>query len=230
MLPSGHSHGRESRQPNLPQKGSPSPSGLRYQCGGANPTKDLSKTKQRTKGHQAQAAARCKCGLLLRAHRWRRRTQLRSTDHQAQPQCTSTCKSKFIIALSLDPVTGKKALANTLENWGFALHEEMSATSYFPTLGGIIDGNVGVVKPTENRFWNLRLAFEFVCKHPVSSDLIQRLLGHAMVALVLNRAGVSVFRSLCDFAGRGFKRKMLWDGAIRGCKIFLVSSLCWFLT
>ena len=55
---------------------------------------------------------------------------------------------------------------------------------------------------------------------PVSSDLIQRLLGHAMVVLVLNRAGISVFRSLYDFAGRGFSRMMLWESARRECRIF----------
>lgn len=72
----------------------------------------------------------------------------------------------------------------------------------------------------QSTFWNLRLAFDYVCEHPVSSELIQRLLGHAMVVLVLNRAGISVFRSLYDFAGRGFKRKMLWEGAIRECNLF----------
>ena len=42
-------------------------------------------------------------------------------------------------ALSLDAETaedGKTRLSNVLQNLGFDLHEEMSATSYFPTLGG----------------------------------------------------------------------------------------------
>ena len=29
------------------------------------------------------------------------------------------------------------------------------------------DGKTGVVKPTEHRFWNLRLAFDYACKHPI---------------------------------------------------------------
>ena len=41
-----------------------------------------------------------------------------------------------------------------------------------------------------------------------------------MVVLVLNRAGISFFQSLYDFAGREFKRKMLWEGAVRERKVF----------
>lgn len=90
-----------------------------------------------------------------------------------------------------------------LQACGFDLHEEMSATSYFPTLGGLIGGLCGLVRTSQQRYWNLKLAFEDAANRPVSSDLVQRLLGHAMVVLVLNRAGISVFRSLYDFAGPG---------------------------
>ena len=49
------------------------------------------------------------------------------------------------------------------------------------------------------------MAFEYVCKHPVSSEMIQRLLGHAMVLLVLNRparcCGAVQFGSARFFSG-----------------------------
>ncbi len=100
------------------------------------------------------------------------------------------------------------------------MHEEQGPTTFFPTLGGIIDGKEGMIKPNAERYWNLMMAFEYVWKHPISSDMTQRLLGHAMVLLVLNRSGMGIFRSLYDFAGQNFKRKMLWGSAIRECKIF----------
>ena len=102
----------------------------------------------------------------------------RPAPHLSRREIVSTPYCDSTHALSLDPVTaeeGKVALAKTLEDWVFTLHEEMSATSCFPTLGVIIDGKTGVVKPREHRFRNLRLAFDCACKRPVSSDLVQRL-------------------------------------------------------
>eukprot|EP00435_Cladocopium_sp_Y103_P070321 s689_g35.t1 len=132
------------------------------------------------------------------------------------------CDNTHSLSLDSDVAEqGKEELSQVLQDWGFELHEEVGATSYFQTLGGIIDGSAGVVKPTPQRFWNLKMAFKYAAEHPVSSDLIRRLLGHAMVVLVLNRAGISIFRSLYDFAGRDFKRKFLWDSAARECRVFM---------
>ena len=50
-------------------------------------------------------------------------------------------------ALSLDAETaedGKTRLSNVLQNWGFDLREEMSATSYFLHLGGLLMGRVAL--------------------------------------------------------------------------------------
>jgi hypothetical protein len=81
------------------------------------------------------------------------------------------------------------------------LHEHQSATTFFPTLGGIVDGDTGIIRPTSTRLWNLVFAFEYLSKgRKVSSDMVRRLLGHAMVVCVLNRFGMSVFRRLYDFA------------------------------
>ena len=139
-------------------------------------------------------------------------------DVVSMPYCDNTH------ALSLEgekAEIGREKLENTLLDWGFEMHEQMSATTFFPTLGGIIDGDEGVVRPTSERMWNLHYAFNYAINHPISSDFARRLLGHAMVALVLNRAGISVFRSMYDFAGQDFVRKMLWRSAKRECKIFI---------
>lgn len=78
-------------------------------------------------------------------------------------------------------------LKKNLEDWGFSMHEEQGPTTFFPTLGGIIDGKQGMIKPNTERYWNIIMAFDYVCNHPVLSEVIQKLLGHAMVLLVLNR-------------------------------------------
>ena len=69
---------------------------------------------------------------------------------------------------------------------GFPLHEEEDAKSVFQTVGGVIDGDEakGEIRTTTSRAWNLIFAFEFLCFHVVSVDLVQRLLGHAMVICV----------------------------------------------
>ncbi|CAE7502120.1 unnamed protein product [Symbiodinium sp. KB8] len=59
---------------------------------------------------------------------------------------------------------------------------------------GIVDGELGVVQLPAERLWNLILAFEFV--------------------------GMSVFRALYDFAGRGLPKCRVWECARRECRIF----------
>lgn len=132
------------------------------------------------------------------------------------------CNNTHALSLQADVAEhGREKLERQLESWGFEMHEQMSSTSYFPTLGGIIDGEVGIVKPTAERFWNLKYVFNHILHHPVSSDMIRRLLGHAMVVLVLNRAGMGIFRAMYDFAGLDFQKRHLWDSAKRECRIFV---------
>ena len=109
-----------------------------------------------------------------------------------------------------------------LRDMGFSIHEEQPATTHMQTLGAIVDGELGLVHLSSERMWNLILASEYVGrtnKH-FSSDSIQRLLGHAMFLCVLCRPGMSIFRSLYDFAGRGLPKCRVWDSARRECCIF----------
>ena len=46
-------------------------------------------------------------------------------------------------------------------------------------------------------------------RNAVSSDTVQRLLGHCIVVMVLNRSGMGIFRSAYDFASRGYRRSGL---------------------
>ena len=80
---------------------------------------------------------------------------------------------------------------------------------FFQTLGGIIDGKAGVVKPTPTRAWNIILAFESLLDSPVDWVVLRQLLGHAMTICTLNRLGMSVFRALYDFVEAAPKPRML---------------------
>ncbi len=127
-------------------------------------------------------------------------------------------------SLSLDARAcqdGVDRINGALTSSGFELHEEVNAASFFPTLGGEVDGEQGTVRPTKERVWNLILAFEFVSTSPsVSPGLIQRLLGHSMVVCVLHRAGMSVFRYLYDFVQHGDGPRPLRPSEVHECKIF----------
>eukprot|EP00438_Fugacium_kawagutii_P007991 Skav234597 [mRNA] locus=scaffold5214:85992:100513:- [translate_table: standard] len=103
---------------------------------------------------------------------------------------------------------GKQLIRQELERMGFTLHEDEESNEYFQTLGGIIDGGQGLVKPTPTRAWNCILAFEFLLHHAVTPKLVQQLVGHSIVISVLNRAGMSVFRHLYDFIENGITRHL----------------------
>ena len=110
------------------------------------------------------------------------------------------CDNLHSLSLSAEACqAGKASMAADLSDMGFSLHEEVDATDYFPTLGGIIDGSSGVIKCTPTRGWNIIYAFESLLDGPVSWETVRRLLGHSMTLCTLNRCGMAVFRSLYDF-------------------------------
>ena len=114
----------------------------------------------------------------------------------------------------------REEVCKGLEGLGFELHEEVSATSFFPSLGGIIDGKNGEIKPTSRRAWMMIFAFEYAAHAIVSTSLIQRLLGHAMTICVLNRSGMSIFRHLYDFVESGCGPRRLSPSEQRECLVF----------
>ena len=135
---------------------------------------------------------------------------LSSSTTLSMPYCDNT----HILSLRADASQdGKDRVKETLQGWGFDVHEEVSATTLFPTLGGVIDGQAGLVRASSERIWRLRRVCHYMLSHPVSSKMVQQVLGHSMVVLVLNRSGMGIFRSAYDFAAKGFKRKELWPSA-----------------
>ena len=84
-------------------------------------------------------------------------------------------------SLSTDPLTCNQNCDNMcdqLRGIGFEIHEESSASSLMPTLGGKIDGISGHVRPTPMRMWSLRRIFlQLARAAKLSSDMVQRLGG-----------------------------------------------------
>ena len=118
----------------------------------------------------------------------------------------------------------KQKIVRDLEELGFEMHEDEPASLQFETLGGLVDGERGEVRPTARRAWKIKLAFEHVMTIPVSSKTIQKLLGHAIFLSILNRCGMCVFRSLYDFVERhkdSGGRHWLQGREIQECKNFV---------
>ena len=114
----------------------------------------------------------------------------------------------------------KEAMASSLSSIGFQLHEHVEACTVFDTLGGVIDGEKGFVKPTRKRMWHLIFAFECAAWCVVGTKTIQRLLGHSMVVCVLNRSGMAVFRKLYDFVASGCSPRKLHASERDECLTF----------
>ena len=97
--------------------------------------------------------------------------------------CCSMPYCDNVHVISLNPELcqrGKDDVASKLESMGFTLHEHTSADTLTQTLGGLVDGSVGEVRATPSRMWSLIFAFEYMVDAVVSTELVQRLLGHAM--------------------------------------------------
>eukprot|EP00438_Fugacium_kawagutii_P012897 Skav204571 [mRNA] locus=scaffold2218:197091:209588:- [translate_table: standard] len=137
------------------------------------------------------------------------------------PSTMPYCDNVHVLSLSPEVCQeGKEKVCAKLEEMGFVLHEHTSASTLTQTLGGIIDGEVGHVRCTERRIWSLIFAFEYIAKHRVSRELVQRLLGHAMVVCTINRSGMSVFRRLYDFVHSDSPPRRLNRHEQRECTIF----------
>ena len=116
---------------------------------------------------------------------------------------------------------GSLAAQSDLTSLGFTTHEEEQANTFFKTLGGVVDGVAGEVRTTPERVWLLIFAFEHIAYHKVHPDVVQRLLGHAMVVCTINRYGMCIFRHLYDFVEQGGSQRFLNLQARNECLNFL---------
>ena len=132
------------------------------------------------------------------------------------------CDNIHVLALDTQECQrGKSKAVQDLEELGFQIHEQVDSCTLFPTLGGVVDGAVGEVRPTDDRKWNILLGFSYLLDHPVGSTLVQRLLGHAMTVCTINRFGMSIFRHLYDFVERDQESAWLNRHERREVEIFI---------
>ena len=111
----------------------------------------------------------------------------------------------------------KDAAVRRLREVGFLVHEEMDACDEAQSLGFYINGREGYVAPVPDRLQRVILCFRWLSRRPsVSSKAVQRLVGHAVHFMLLNRGLLSTMRGLYDFIQRsGEGRKRLWKNAAR---------------
>ena len=117
-------------------------------------------------------------------------------------KCISMPYCDNVHSMATDPKIcqdGCNSICKDLEGMGFQLHEETTADTFCKTLGGVIDGELGQVRPTNERMWKIISGFEHLLSAKVGPLTVQKLLGHAMTLCVLNRSGMAVFRRLYDF-------------------------------
>ena len=116
---------------------------------------------------------------------------------------------------------GKENIVNDLKELGFEIHEEEGPSELFLTLGGEVDGVTGVVRPTRQRIWNVIYAFKHLVVNVVSRELVQRLLGHAMVICTINRCGMGIFRKLYDFVHSQSEPRLLNRSELKEVRMFI---------
>lgn len=144
--------------------------------------------------------------------------ELSSQNACAMPYCDNV----HSIALSREACdAGLDQMQQDLSGMGFSLHEEARASEIFQTLGGLVDGQQGIVRLTPTRTWNILLAFESLLHGKVHWEDVRRLLGHAVTICVLNRCGMSIFRSLYDMVEARPNPRKLKPREIREVKIFV---------
>ena len=88
--------------------------------------------------------------------------------------------------------------------------------------GWEIEGAHGVISPTRQRGWKLRLArFEIVRRGRASGWDIERFVGHATFVALLRREVLRVFASVYTFARRHYERSTrIWPSVARELRLF----------
>ena len=118
-------------------------------------------------------------------------------------------------ALALEPELVQSCMQSVqrrLTSLGLPVHDIENATSKTKLLGWQIDGLVGVIAPTSERGWRLRLALlELVRGGRASGKEVEKLIGHATFVALLRRESLAVFASVYAFIrSRYTKRCLLW--------------------
>ena len=104
-----------------------------------------------------------------------------------------------------------------LRSLGFLVHEEIDASDVVQSLGFLVDGRRGTVTPIPDRLSRVIQCCQWLARRPrVTTKAVQKILGHCVHFMMLNRGLLSIMRSLYDFVQRsGPGRHRLWTNAAR---------------
>jgi hypothetical protein len=115
------------------------------------------------------------------------------------------------VAQALDGATAR------LRSLGFVVHEVSAPALHATSLGYVIDGSVGVVRPRPERLAKVVRACQWLTRRPrIYGWQLERLLGHVVHIVMIQRSYLSILRALYDFVYHSYNsRCRLWASAAR---------------
>ncbi|CAE7427144.1 DEK1, partial [Symbiodinium sp. CCMP2592] len=106
-------------------------------------------------------------------------------------------------------------LKDTLEGWGFEIHEVSEAQTVVQGLGLVIDGEQKCVSLSTARIWKLRLASLALCNRckPPEPKVIEKIVGHFTFAMMIRRETLSVFSEVYRYMRCERPSSRMWAAA-----------------
>ncbi|CAK0878107.1 unnamed protein product, partial [Prorocentrum cordatum] len=142
------------------------------------------------------------------------------------------CDNLIVMGTDKDSVSNVKMLAvDQLRRAGFQVHEEVEVTTFFESLGYLVDGKRGGgVFPIPHRLEKAVAAFTHLRRRPrVTGWQISKALGYVAPIFLLTRSMFSLSNALHQFTHENWSRKRrLWHSAALECKwISVLLPLAW---
>ena len=108
----------------------------------------------------------------------------------------------------------------TFRAHGFPMHEEVPALPQCKSLGVLVDGEAGTVRPTPERLHKVVEALRYVSRRPrLTGKELERLVSHATFIMLLNRPLLSVFSSVYVYIRKRYTaRARVWGSVARECR------------
>ncbi|CAK0852660.1 unnamed protein product [Prorocentrum cordatum] len=141
------------------------------------------------------------------------------------------CDNLIVMDTDKDSVSNVKRLAvEQLRRVGFQVHEEVEVTTFFESLGYLVDGKRGGVFPIPHRLEKAVAAFTHLRRRPhITGWQISKALGYVTPIFLLTRSMFSLPNALYQFMHENWSRKRrLWHSAALECKwISVLLPLAW---
>ena len=110
-----------------------------------------------------------------------------------------------------------------LDAANLSTHERQEGWKVSENLGVVLDGEKLCARPTEKRYWRIRLGLRWLLRRRrTTGALVERFLGHCTFLAMINRRLLAVFHSVYGFVRRHYQEPVrLWESARRELEAFL---------